>query len=161
MDRLGWANSPCSTLKTAEIDAEMTAESQNLPPLAPGDLAVRFRLSWRGRPARPVTIGLQAVEVVAVDGEAIVWTDNRPIWPGERTRFVHRSDRRELMSLAAFEAITPKFHAELLSELAEHERNETRSEPAKPALPGAAASSRIFRPRRRRPAAWYQSGTYA
>jgi hypothetical protein len=125
-------------------------KTDNLPPLAPGSVAVRFRVEWRGRPARPVVVGLQAVWVVEVVGDCVTWT-NATRSKFARGEFRHTSHRRELFTVDALDGVTAAFLSALAFEI---------SEPAAPAenpasfsLPGDGAAG--YGPRRR-VAPWYR-----
>jgi len=78
-------------------------KTSNLTPLKTGDLALRFRVDWRGTlDGRPAYVtGLEVVEVISVSGETVTWTNHRRARGGEK--FYHASDRRELLALAAIE----------------------------------------------------------
>lgn len=92
----------------------MSQNTVNLPPLAPGSIALRFRVEWRGQPARPVCVGVQSVGVVRVDGDRVTWTN------GLRSRlggvYQHTSDRRALIAVEAIENIDGDFLAVLIAE---------------------------------------------
>lgn len=84
----------------------MTNSLENSP-LHVGDAALRFRIEWRGAPARPVVVGVRAVWVVAVsaDGSRVTWTEGRKRRDGGEHR--QTCDRRELLSVAALETLSP------------------------------------------------------
>lgn len=82
-------------------------KNADLIPLAPGDLALRVRTRHRLGSVAVEATGLEVVEVVAVAGEVVTWTNHKknPRWGG--ARFVHASNRRELIALAALENLSP------------------------------------------------------
>jgi hypothetical protein len=90
-----------------------------LPPLSVGDVALRFRVEWRGRPARAVVIGVQAVWVVDVsaDGQHVTWSNARAPRAGMPGEYRHTSDRRELISIGGLEAVDADFLGALCAEL--------------------------------------------
>lgn len=124
-------------------------KTDTLAPLAPGSLALRFRVEWRGNPARAVAVGVQCVVVVSVVGNRVVWTNGRRT-RASREEFRHVSDRRELISLDALETVTPEFLGYLAAELSAPVA--PAEKPASPSLPGAGAHG--YGPRRRS-SPWY------
>jgi hypothetical protein len=83
-----------------------------LTPLAPGEIALRPRVSWSthrdSRGALPIITGLQAVEVLSTDGEFVTWTNHLPARrngaPVEK--FKHISHRAELIALSWLETLS-------------------------------------------------------
>lgn len=68
-----------------------------------GDIAMRFRVELRGdvfNPHRVVT-GVEAVEIVAVQGDRVAWTAGRLARKG--LKHIGQSDARELIPLSALE----------------------------------------------------------
>lgn len=80
-------------------------ENNELSPLVCGDVALRFRTEWRGAPARAVVVGVQAVWVIAQRGDLVLWTNGRKNRTGSEFRAL--CHRRELISLAALETLSP------------------------------------------------------
>jgi hypothetical protein len=84
---------------------------ENLTPLFRGALALRFPVEWSALPgveaaagrARPKLAGIQVVEVLAVCGSRVTWTNWLPskFQPGQPA--THTCDRRELIALDALE----------------------------------------------------------
>lgn len=122
-----------------------------LAPLAPGSVAIRFRIEWRGNPARAVAIGVQAVVVVAVHGDRVVWT-NGTRSRASRNEFRHVSARRELIALEALESVTTEFLAALAAEIWEPVAP-AENPPSPSSLAGAGATG--YGPRRTS-APWYR-----
>ena len=126
-------------------------KTEPFAPLAPGSVAIRFRVEWRGNPARAVPVGVQAVVVVSVVGDRVVWTNGTRSRAG-RDEFRHVSDRRELISLDALESVTAEFLAGLEAEISEPVAP-AENPPSSPLLAGAGATG--YGPRRRS-APWYR-----
>lgn len=125
----------------------MSQTNVNLPPLAPGSIALRFRVEWRGQPAHPICIGVQAVGVVRVDGDRVTWTNARAKRGG--AVYQHTSDRRELIAVEALENIDGDFLQSLVAEaFPEPDGTAKAEEPALTAERGAVPVSSA------RP--WYQ-----
>lgn len=85
-------------------------------PLQPGDLALRVKISFRyvGPSADPRWVtarrqvsGLEVVEVIAVCGDCVTWTNHRRTPRFGGAKFVHVSHRRELIALSALENLPP------------------------------------------------------
>jgi hypothetical protein len=73
------------------------------PPLAPGDVAIRFR-TVPARDGKLRVAGVQAVSVLAVEGVYVRWTNGSKKSGGGR--YESRSLRCELLSLSAFDFST-------------------------------------------------------
>jgi hypothetical protein len=82
----------------------MSYQLDFIPPLQPGDVALRFRVQWRGLgKAVPVVVNTQAVWVVSVAGDLVTWTNGRRSRNG--SEFRHTSHRRELISTVGLESL--------------------------------------------------------
>lgn len=80
-----------------------------LLPLHPGDVALRFRIEWAGRRdgrAGCRVFGLEAVEVVAVKGAFVTWTNHKRCAAWTEGKFRHTSHRGELIAVAALEQLS-------------------------------------------------------
>lgn len=78
-----------------------------LSPLAPGDLALRFRISYLGaNHQRPIVTGVQVCEVLRVDGDFVTWTNHLPARAGDfQNKFSHVAHRCELIALRWLETL--------------------------------------------------------
>lgn len=78
-----------------------------LPPLFPGDYALRVRLTWRDccGEAKAFVCGLEVVQVLEVDGDLVVWTNYKA---SKHTggKFVSKCHRAALLRLGALEELS-------------------------------------------------------
>ena len=82
----------------------MSLQLDFIPPLEPGDIALRFRVEVRGDVFHPhrVVNGLQVVQVISVKDDFVTWTNGLKGRTGGDFR--HTSHRRELISIGALES---------------------------------------------------------
>lgn len=86
-------------------------KNDSLPPLHPGDIALRVRVAPLGPlfsagAMRCRVLGLEAVEVLRVNGDSITWTNHKPCKFYAGDRFRHTCDRRELLAVSSLESLS-------------------------------------------------------
>lgn len=99
-------------------------KTAQLLPLYRGAIALRVCVKFTALPGLerpgcgPKVSRLEVVEVLAVEGDRITWTNHKPGRGTPGLPFVHVSDRRELISLDAIEFPSTDTTEEPLPEVA-------------------------------------------